>query len=398
MTAGLYIHIPFCEKRCGYCDFYTLAHRESTIPTYMNSLKKEIQLYSEDQTISDLIFETLYFGGGTPSLLEVDQISSLLNFIFSKFNFVHNPEVTIEANPGTVDLEKLIRYRESGINRISLGIQSFQLGELKLLDRNHTVAEALTCFNKAKKVGFENISIDLIFALPEQTLEAWGKNLELAVDLEPNHISAYNLTYEVDIPLTLQLKNNKIKTCSEEMQRKMYLTTMEFLQVNGFIHYEISNYAKPGYESQHNQKYWDGSPYLGLGTSAHSFIKGRRFWNVSNLRKYITSLSENKLPLGGEEFLGLDEASFEKVFLGLRQRRGLQLKNFELELGISLFEKYLNPLSSFFSCNLRDEKIVAELINGSRNLKSRLLKIEDGFLKLTKEGVLLCDSICAEFV
>jgi oxygen-independent coproporphyrinogen-3 oxidase len=397
MSAGLYIHIPFCEKRCGYCDFYTLAQRESAIPAYLSALNREIRLYSQDPTTKEQSFETLYVGGGTPSLLQAEQIASILDCVLAEFSFVPNPEITIEANPGTVDLEKLKRYRDAGVNRLSLGIQSFQPEELRFLDRIHTVEEAVSSFDNAKKIGFENLSIDLIFALPEQALETWEKNLELAVDLEPNHISAYNLTYEDGTPLAVELKNGKFKMCSEELQRKMFVTTIEYLEANGFQHYEISNFAKPGYESRHNKKYWDGSPYLGLGTSAHSFVKGRRFWNVSNLRKYLTSLSKDSLPLGGEEYLEGNEACFEKVFLGLRLRQGMDLKTFESEIGISFFDKYLPTLTSFFSCNFKDRKLVAELTEGTRKLKSRLLEIEDGFLKLTEEGLLLCDAICAEF-
>lgn len=398
MTAGLYIHIPFCEKRCGYCDFYALAQRQSVLPAYLSALKKEIQLYSDEPAVKQIVFETLYFGGGTPSLLGADQIASILNCVLARFNFSQGPEVTVEVNPGTVDLEKLKRYREAGINRLSLGIQSFNADDLTVLDRTHTVEEALTPFNDARKARFENISIDLIFALPGQSLSAWETNLKLAVNIEPNHISTYNLTYEEATPLAIQLKNGRVKMCSEELQRKMYLTAIEYLEANNFLHYEISNFAKPGCESRHNQKYWDGSPYLGLGASAHSFFDGRRFWNVSNLRTYITSLSENKLPLDGEEYLGISEASFEKVFLGLRQRRGLHLKTFESEVGISFFDKYFAALPSFFSCNFKDSNLVAELTDGSRRLKSRLLEIEGGFLKLTKEGLLTCDSICAKFV
>jgi oxygen-independent coproporphyrinogen-3 oxidase len=395
--AALYIHIPFCEKRCGYCDFYTVAHHESEIPAYLKALETEIQLYSEHPTVKKLHFETLFFGGGTPSLLKADQIDLLIQTLLSNLNFSQRSEVTIEINPGTVDFEKLQSFRRIGINRLSLGIQSFQPHELKFLDRTHTVNEAITCFNDARKAGFDNVSIDLIFALPNQKLQTWQENLKQAVILAPDHISAYNLTFEDGTPLTSQLLNGKIKMCSEEMQRKMLRTTIEFLQFKGYHQYEISNFAKPGRESQHNQKYWDGSPYLGLGTSAHSFIDNQRFWNVSNLKKYLELLSQNKLPVEGKEAIGFEKASFEKVFLGLRQRRGLHLKSFESEMGISLFEKYLSPLSSFFSCNLKDEKLIFDLTNGSRHLKSRLLKIENGFLRLTTQGLLLCDSVCAEF-
>ncbi|MFQ5751998.1 MAG: radical SAM family heme chaperone HemW [bacterium] len=398
MTAGLYIHIPFCEKRCGYCDFYTVTRREAQIPAYLNALKKEINLYSNGQTVKDLVFETLFFGGGTPSLLEPEQIASLSDCIFSKFNFVPEPEITLETNPGTVNLKKLKAFRSTGINRLSLGIQSFQPNELKILERIHSVAEAVACFKDARKAGFANISMDLIFALPNQKLETWKKNLELAVTLAPNHISAYNLTIANGTPFKAKVRNGTFEEVSEEVQRAMYLTTIEYLQKAGFYQYEISNFAQPNYPSRHNQMYWDGSSYLGLGTSAHSFINNRRFWNLSNLWKYNALLAKDELPIAGEECLELETQSLEKIFLGLRQLRGINLKLFEEELGFSLFDKYLKPLSRFFSCNLRDKSFIRELTSGSRQIKAELLKIEDGFLRLTKQGLLLCDAICAEFV
>ncbi len=397
MTAGLYIHIPFCEHICGYCDFYRVAQRESQIPVYLQALKKEINLYSEDPAVNGLRFETLYFGGGTPSLLTPAQLDSLVQTVFSKFHFVSQPEITVETNPGTVNLQKLRGFRTAGVNRLSLGIQSFRADELKLLDRIHSVEDAVACFNDARQAGFDNISIDLIFALPSQTVGDWKRNLKAAVALAPNHISAYNLTFEEGTPLTRQLQTGVFQKLCEELQAEMQLTTIEYLSARGYAHYEISNYAQPNFHSRHNQKYWDGSPYLGLGTSAHSFVGPRRFWNFAHLAKYQESLSSDKRPVTGEEYLDLEDQAFEKVFLSLRQRRGIHLRSFEIELHMSFFDNYLQALSKFFCEDFHDRELTQGLINGARKLKSRLLEFEDGFLRLTTPGVLVCDAICSEF-
>lgn len=398
MTAGLYIHIPFCEKRCSYCDFYTLAHRQSTIPEYIQALKKEIRMYARYPEIQALEFDTIYFGGGTPSLLTVKQIREILDSAYTYLKISFHPEITLEVNPGTVDRTKLRGYRTLGVNRLSLGIQSFQPQELQFLDRIHSAEEAIDCFYNARAVDFTNLGIDLIFAIPGQKLQTWEKNLNQAVSLEPEHISAYNLTFEDGTPLTHQVIKGKIRPVSEALQRKMFLTTIDFLQGYGYEHYEISNYARPNFKSRHNQKYWNGSPYLGVGASAHSFIGTRRFWNVSNLNLYLQRLSRNELPVEGEEILGKETLAFEKVFLGLRQRQGVHLSSFEAETGLSFFERYWRPLSRFFHCNFHDSQFITELKDGKRKLKSRLLAIEDGFLRLTRQGILLCDKICAEFV
>ncbi|NIR53178.1 radical SAM family heme chaperone HemW, partial [candidate division KSB1 bacterium] len=309
-----------------------------------------------------------------------------------------NPEITIETNPGTVDLDKLKAYREAGVNRLSLGMQSFQPEELFALDRIHTVEDAHSCYEDARKAGFENVSVDLIFALPNQPFENWQTTLTKAVALGPEHISAYNLSFESGTPLTKTLRRGEIAPCSVDVERKMYLHSIDYLQAHGYEQYEISNFAKPNRECVHNQKYWDGSPYLGLGASSHSFMDKRRFWNVRNLREYIELLNSQTLPIEGEETLDLEQKSFERVLLGLRQRRGVDLKSFENDLGFSFFEKYVQPLSKFFSCDFSDGMFASELSDGQRKIKSRLLEIEDGFLKLTKQGLLLNDSICAAFL
>ena len=397
-TAGLYIHIPFCDIKCSYCDFYTVTKRDSQIPSYLKALKKEVEIYSTDPIVKNLRFETIFLGGGTPSLLSPAQIFSLLELIKTRFAVATNPEVTLETNPNTVDLQKLEALLESGVTRLSLGVQSFYPEELKFLDRDHSDKESVAAVQNARKAGFENISIDLIFGLPKQKLFTWQKNLELAVEINPNHISVYNLTYEEGTLLTTRLKRKEIEILPDETQKQMFLTTIDFLQANGFEQYEISNYAKQGFQSIHNKKYWNGSPYLGLGVSSHSFLNSRRFWNVRNMKTYISALENEALPIEGGEKLDMKQRALEKVFLGLRQRRGIDLKSFEDEIGLTFFERYPGSMSKFFEVDFRNAKITSELVSGVRSLRGMFLEIEGGFLRLTKEGIILSDSICAEFV
>ena len=399
MSAGLYIHIPFCSRICGYCDFVTALSRDSAFAPYLTSLRSEIRLRSDDESIKELEFETLYFGGGTPSLLTARQLGSIVDSVVSSFNFGDDPEITIETNPDTVDLRKLKALRSAGANRLSLGVQSFQPDELQILDRDHTNEDSIARFDDARKAGFENISLDLIFALPDQKLRTWEKNLQKAVELDPNHISTYNLTYEEGTPFSLKLHHGIFRIASEETQRAMYLTAVEFLTSRGFGHYEVSNYARPGFESRHNRKYWQGSPYLGLGVSAHSFIHNRRFWNVANLKKYNEKLSAGILPIGGEEVLSSESRSLERVLLGLRQRRGIDIRAFEAAIGISFFEKYPRQLKKFFDFDFTDQDdLVADLTCGVHNLDGTFLEINEGFLRLTDRGLVLSDAICAEFL
>jgi len=397
-TAGLYIHIPFCDIKCSYCDFYTVTRRDSQIPFYLKALRKEVEFYSTDSMVRNLRFETIFLGGGTPSLLKPEQIFSLLELIKTRFEVATHPEVTLETNPNTVDLQKLEALLESGVTRLSLGVQSFYPAELKFLDRDHSDKESVAAVQNARKAGFKNISIDLIFGLPKQKLFTWQKNLELAVELNPNHISTYNLTYEEGTPLTARLKRKEVEILADETQKQMFLTTIDFLQANGFEQYEISNYAKPGCQSIHNKKYWDGSPYLGLGVSSHSFLNNRRFWNVRNINTYISALENETLPIEGGEKLDIKQRALEKVFLGLRQRRGIDLKSFEDEIGLAFFERYARSMSKFFEVDFRNAELTAELVSGVRDLQGMFLEIEGGFLRLTKDGIVLSDSICAEFV
>jgi oxygen-independent coproporphyrinogen-3 oxidase len=374
-TAALYIHIPFCEQRCVYCDFYTVAGVESRIPDYITALKKEIVLRTRETFWQQQRFATIFFGGGTPSLLSPQQIAEIRDAALFSFNFEKQLEVTLEANPGTVTGEQLTKYRSAGINRLSLGIQSFHANELQMLDRIHSRQQAIDAVLMARQAGFDNINLDFMFALPQQTLARWQQTLEQAFELTPQHISAYNLTIENGTPLDVAIRKGQIQPLSEEEERAFYHFTIDFLEKHGYAQYEVSNFAQPGFEARHNIKYWDGSAYFGLGASAHSYDGRRRFWNVANLRKYLETLAENRLPEAGSEQLSQQQKIFETAFLGLRQRRGIDLAGFA--------KKFCRSFDETFN------GVVQEMERGGFLIR------RDNSLQLTREGLFVCDEICA---
>jgi len=375
-TAALYIHIPFCEKRCVYCDFYTVAGVSSRIPDYVAALKKEIALRAAEAFWQRQRFATIFFGGGTPSLLAPQQLAEILDAVFDSFQFERHPEITIEANPGTLTSEQLARYRSAGVNRLSLGVQSLHADELERLDRIHSPQQAIDAVIMARHAGFDNINMDFIFALPQQTIPRWQESLERAMELQPTHISAYNLTIEHGTPLEVKIRKGEIQPLSEEEEREFYHFTMDFLERHGYRQYEVSNFAKPNFEARHNIKYWDGSVYLGLGASAHSFDGKRRFWNVANLRKYLEALTAARLPDDNEELLTKSQRMFETAFLGLRQRCGVDLAAFA--------KKFRQSFDETFNGVVPDME------------KDGLLIRQDNYLQLTREGLFLCDEICAK--
>jgi len=375
-TAALYIHIPFCEKRCVYCDFYTVAGVASRIPDYVAALKKEIALRAVESFWQRQRFATIFFGGGTPSLLSPPQIAEILDAVFNAFQFEQHPEITIEANPGTLTSEQLARYRSARINRLSLGVQSLHADELARLDRIHSPQQAIDAVIMARHAGFENINMDFIFALPQQTIPRWQESLEQALELQPTHISAYNLTIEPGTPLDVKIRKGETQPLSEEEERAFYQFTIDFLERHGYRQYEISNFAQPNFEAKHNIKYWDGSVYLGLGASAHSFDGKRRFWNVANLRKYLEALAAARLPEDGEEQLTKAQRMFETAFLGLRQRQGVDRAAFAKKFRRSFDETF--------------NGVAQELEKGG------LLIRRDDSLQLTREGLFLCDAICSK--
>lgn len=378
--SSVYIHIPFCEKKCLYCDFYSIENH-SAFDRFLNSLRREVGLYAKFGNRS--AFETVFFGGGTPSLLTPHQLESINDRLRSTFNITIDAEVTLETNPGTVSGAKLRAYRALGINRLSIGIQSFHENELLFLGRIHTREEAIKCVELARQAGFENINVDLIFSLPGQDLKQWEKNLQQAVALDPAHISAYSLIVEDHTPLARMVNAGQVSPSSVEVEAEMYEFTMSFLEERGFEHYEVSNYARPGYRSRHNTNYWNHSNYLGFGPSAHSFWRnpsdssGHRWWNIANISHYCDRLADDRLPIVSEEEIGSRDLVTERIFLGLRSD-GVSLSALRSDFGVDLLH--------------HQHEIIKGLVD------EHLVIVEDHTLRLTQKGYLLCDEICARLM
>jgi oxygen-independent coproporphyrinogen-3 oxidase len=372
--SSLYLHIPFCEHKCIYCDFYSI---ESLDPmkAFLRALHAEIALQA-GLGVGET-FGTIFFGGGTPSLLSPEELGAILLDLRTAFDVAPDAEITLEANPGTVDGAKLAAYRDLGINRLSFGVQSFHDDELKFLTRIHSADQARAAVRLARESGFEDLSVDLIFALPGQTMERWMANLRAALELDPTHISAYSLIVEAGTPLHRMVTAKLVSPLPLETEAVMYERTMELLGAAGFEHYEVSNYARPGRRSRHNSNYWNHAHYLGFGPSAHSFQHGRRWWNVANVSTYCDKLGRGTLPLAGEETLTTDELFDEAVMLGLRSD-GIDLGRLRAHHGVDLLA----------GSALTIEQMVGE----------RLALLEGERLRLTDKGYLLCDAISARLL
>ncbi len=362
---SIYIHIPFCQSKCHYCNFTSFTGKKSCIEDYFKALNIDTSCYLKN-TLGKK-FKTLYIGGGTPSLVE----SFLYENLLSGINLSDNAEVTIEANPGTVSAQYLKTLRKIGFNRISLGVQCFDNGTLKLLNRLHSAQEAIEAVDYAKKSGFDNISIDLIYGLPGQKLFDWEKTLYQAIDLDVNHISAYGLKIEEN---TEFFNNLPDELPDEDLNAQMYLRGVEILEQNGFEHYEISNFAKPGFSSAHNLAYWNNDEYLGFGVAAHGYVNGERYCNKTVLESYM----ENPLEKKTQRKLTADEVLEEAIFLGLRLRNGIDPDEMEKKYSVNLFDRYKHIIEKYKNLGLMD-------FRGSR-------------LQLTIQGVLLSNDIFADFL
>ncbi len=321
MALGLYVHIPFCASRCPYCDFAFVVGRGRLSERYADAVAREVRERVAREFSGRVRFNTVFFGGGTPTAVAASEIGRILDAVASVAGWAENAEITVEANPGTVDAGKFRDLRRLGVNRLSLGVQSFDDAELRLLGRTHTSAEALRACDAARGAGFENVSLDLIFALPGQTETAWQAHLDRAVALAPEHISTYNLTVEPGTEFGGRLRRGRLTPLPEETQAAMYGAAIDRLTDAGYLHYEISNFARPGLCSRHNLGYWDGSDYLGVGMSAHSFIAGRRTWNVRGLTRYLERIEREGVAVAGQETLSPSERRTEAVLLGLRRVR-----------------------------------------------------------------------------
>lgn len=383
LMAGLYLHIPFCEQKCIYCDFYSIApdkepsDYEGLIRRFLAGLDTEIRLRGEEQRFQEEEFSTIFFGGGTPSLLSPSKILSILEALSSRFRFSEDLEVTLETNPGTVDRAALESFREAGINRISMGVQSFHEDDLRFLTRIHSSAQAKDCMSNAFASGFENVSLDLMFALPNQTMERWSSNLHQAVALNPSHLSCYSLIVEPNTPLARMVQSKQVTPLSPDVDNELYQFTIRFLAEHGYEQYEVSNFAKPGFKSRHNSLYWDHSNYLGFGPSAHSFWNGVRWWNVANVNAYSEKLEQRHVPVIGEEVLSTDQLMNEEVFLGLRSE-GIDVAGFQKKYRKDLLAEHRGKVDQL--------------------LASSLATFDGRRLRLTAIGYALCDEICTSFL
>ncbi|MCX7780704.1 MAG: radical SAM family heme chaperone HemW [Negativicutes bacterium] len=342
MKIGLYVHIPFCRCKCLYCDFPSYAGCEAVYEPYTAALCREIAgkggLFSHG---TDTVYvDTIYIGGGTPTLLSGHCLEAIFETLCAHWRIERHAEISIEANPGTVDFNKLKMLRSLGVNRISFGIQSFDDRLLRVLGRLHSASEALQAVKMAKDAGFDNLNIDLMYGLPEQTVGDWRQTLAIAIDLDVPHISAYGLKIEEGTPFFTRQKRGEISLPPEEEDEAMYDWVTEYLPAQGLVRYEISNYAKPGFECRHNLKYWRYRPYLGLGAAAHSFWNGRRAANISSIREYIGKVQSGEGPEAGWENPEKDEAMAEFIFLALRTAAGLKHEEFKRYFGVDFGQRF----------------------------------------------------------
>ncbi len=341
---ALYLHIPFCEHKCIYCDFYSII-KQDRFGEYTAAIIKELEYYSQLYH-NQFYIKTIFFGGGTPSLLPINFFERIVNSIYKNFEIDENYEFTIEANPNSAN-DKLQNYKRLGVNRISFGVQSFNKKDLEFITRIHNKNQAIKSVYQAYETGFENISIDLIFNLPTQSLKTIKKNLEIAISLPIKHISYYSLILENGTQLYSQVLKGKVKLKDENFDLKLYEYIIDCLESNGFIQYEVSNFAKSGYQCEHNKIYWHYGDYLGIGPSAHSFVNNERFWNYRNLTKYIESVNQKGNSIKSKEVLTKKQNYVEYLMLSLRSD-GLDLNKLQdysyNENKFEQFNKYLNEL------------------------------------------------------
>ena len=369
--SGIYIHIPFCKQACHYCDFHfstSLKKKDEMIL----ALVKEIEMRKSE--FQDEVVETIYFGGGTPSRLQIADLRLQIDSIYQNYMVTENPEITLEANPDDLSIDYLIELSKIGVNRLSIGIQSFFEDDLKMMNRAHNSAEAKKCLEEATKY-FDNISIDLIYGIPGMSNEKWIQNIEMALAYKVPHISSYALTVEPKTALHSFIQKQLIPQPDEEVAQEHFQILVEKLTENDFIHYELSNFGKENYFSKNNSSYWLGQKYIGIGPSAHSYDGQKRGWNVSNNSVYMKSILENKLPME-TEILSKTDRYNEYIMTGLRTMWGVSLERIEKEFGKTYLD-YLNR-------------------QAARYIEDHLLFIDDDILRTTQKGKFLSDGIASD--
>lgn len=371
---GIYVHIPFCKRKCEYCDFISYSNKNSRIEEYIEAVKREIELQKIKSEIT-----TIYIGGGTPSYIDSKNIKEIMTEIQKK-NVSKDAEITIEVNPGTVTLEKLKDYKDVGINRLSIGLQTTKDELLKQIGRIHNFEQFLETYRMSREVGFKNINVDLMLGLPNQRIKDLKESLEKIIELQPEHISVYSLIVEDGTPIANKLESGELELPDEDLERNMYWYVKNTLELNGYKHYEISNFAKQGYESKHNMNCWNQKEYIGIGIAAHSYRDITRYSNTENLGEYIRNVKNEKLERNRiiHEIQKEDDTKKEYMLLGLRQIDGIKISKFKEKFGdnpIYLFRNELKKLS--------DENLIS---------------VDEDNIKLTNKGIDLANLVWEEFV
>ena len=372
---GIYIHIPFCISKCYYCDFISFPNLDREIDKYTRCLIREIEMYRE--SLRDYRVSTIFIGGGTPSYLEGKYIYKILDSIYKNFHGDFK-EITIEANPGTLNMEKLKTYRESKINRISLGVQSLDDRLLKLIGRAHNSIDFYKSIEKIRNVGFKNINTDLIFGLPSQDLKDCKSTLEEIVKLNIEHISYYSLILEENTLMDKWYRQGKISLPDEDLEREMYYLGKDILKANGYKHYEISNFSRENYESQHNLRYWTLKPYIGFGIASHSNLGHRRFWNYSSLNKYYSSIDKGEIPIEGEEYINRQMEMAEYLIMGLRLIEGINRESF--------LKRFNTPVENIYGSVLE------------KHSENGLLYIDENNIRFTCKGLDLSNKVYVDIL
>lgn len=373
---GIYVHIPFCKQKCKYCDFISFENKDEYFERYVQALNNSIR----ECQYNDFAVNTIYFGGGTPSVIDSKYIISILKTIKEKFNVLNDAEITIEVNPGTITKEKLLDYYNFGINRLSIGLQSTHNNLLKLIGRIHTYEQFEENYYLAKEIGFKNINIDLMLALPTQTLKELEKSVKSVISLNPNHISLYSLILEEKTKLKEEIEKGIIGLPSDELERKMYHSAKKILEENGYNQYEISNFSKKGNESKHNMNCWNQDEYLGFGLASHSYFNNVRFSNIINFNKYIENIENKKFAdnIIINERQTKEDKMKEYMLLGFRKLNGISISEFEQRFQI-------NPLFYFrFELSKLEEELLIEV------------DLDD--IRLTKRGLDLANIVFSEFI
>lgn len=369
---SLYVHIPFCKQRCFYCDFPTFAGKEQYREEYVNALIKEI-----DEKCSDYVIKTIFIGGGTPSHLETEELKKLLKAI-NKLKFKDNIEYSMECNPGTLSKEKLLVMKENGVNRISFGLQSCNDKLLKQIGRIHTFSEFLENYNLAREIGFNNINVDLMYGLPNLTIELWKDTLNQICKLKPEHISAYSLIIEEGTAFYKMYENNKLNLPAEDEERIMDKLTKNTLKENGYHQYEISNYALNGMECEHNKVYWSLEDYIGVGCASSSYINGIRKVNESSISKYIKKIKQNENVVVEEHINSIEDEIEEFIFMGLRMLKGIDLVKFKKKFGANIGSIYSKAIE--------------------KNIKDGLLILNNNNMFLTTKGIEVSNYVMSDFI